>query len=295
MYYGKEPENENEITIPYTWISSLYGFNWRILDNTTVDYDARRAHRDFFNSINGTKIKLTLTSRDETIETYTKEYIVVGINYATVSIPGSANSRACQISDKEFQTIYYHFTTNNEKILVELPDNPSQAETLFNNALNAGYVIDVFAYQQDIDNYEVDPFINLMSKAGLFIFAAFTFGLMWTIISIEIVDSKKEIGILRSIGLSSGKVSFIFVVQCASMIVISYFIGVFAAYKLIPLYNSGIMDEYNKIVLYMYTFSYRTPLYLGIFVFLMVFISTVIPLIKIMSHKIIDVINERDV
>lgn len=295
VYYGRAPENSDEITIPYTWISSLYGFNWRIMDNTSVDWEQRRAHRNFFDSINGTTIKLTLTSRDEGISTYEKEYKIVGINYAAVPVAGVANSRACQIVDEEFQSIYYHFATNNENILVELPTKPQQAETLFKDALKAGYVIDVFAYQSDIDSYVVDPFVNLMSKAGLFIFAAFTMGLMWTIISIEIVDSKKEIGILRSIGLSGGKVSFIFVIQTASMIFLSYFIGVYAAYKLIPIYNSGIMDEYNKITLYMYTFSYRTPIYLAVFVITMVTISTVIPLFKIMSHKIIDVINERDV
>ena len=61
----------------------------------------------------------------------------------------------------------------------------------------------------DIDSYTVDPFINIISKAGLVVFVAFTIGIMWTVITIEIVDSKKEIGILRSIGLSGIKVSII--------------------------------------------------------------------------------------
>ena len=44
----------------------------------------------------------------------------------------------------------------------------------------------------------------------------------------------------------------------------------------------------------MYTFTYRTPLYLAILVVAMTAISTVIPLFKILTQKIIDVINERD-
>jgi ABC-type lipoprotein release transport system permease subunit len=119
-------------------------------------------------------------------------------------------------------------------------------------------------------------------------------GIMWTIISIEIVDSRKEIGILRSIGLSGGKVSFIFVFQCASVILLSYVISVIAAYNIVPMLNIGITDEFNKITLYMYTFTYRTPLYLAILVVAMTAISTVIPLFKILTQKIIDVINERD-
>ena len=154
--------------------------------------------------------------------------------------------------------------------------------------------MNVWAYQSDIDSYVVDPFIDLASKVGLFIFAAFTMAIMWTIISIEIVDSKKEIGILRSIGLNSGKVAFIFIFQTGLVIFLSYFVSIFLSMKLIPLYNSGIMDEYHKIILYMYTFTYRTPLYLAVFVIVMTLISTLIPLTKIMSNKIIDVINERD-
>ena len=115
-----------------------------------------------------------------------------------------------------------------------------------------------------------------------------------TIISIEIVDSKKEIGILRSIGLSGGKVAFIFVFQAASVIFLSYFLGVFGGYKIVPLLNNGITDEFGKVTLYMYTFTYRTPLYLALLVIGMTSISTIIPLFKILSQKIIDVINERD-
>ena len=118
-------------------------------------------------------------------------------------------------------------------------------------------------------------------------------GIMWTIISIEIVDSKKEIGILRSIGLSGGKVAFIFIFQAASVVFLAYFLGVYGGYKLVPYLNIGITDELGKITLFMYSFTYRTPLYLALLVILMTAISTAIPLFKILSQKIIDVINER--
>ena len=199
-----------------------------------------------------------------------------------------------QVSEAEYQNIYYTYNTDEEKILVELPNDSVEAYNLFNRTLEAGYVIDVWAYQQDIDTYIVDPFLDLASKAGLFIFAIFTMGMMWTIISIEIVDSKKEIGILRSIGLSGGKVAFIFIFQTSVIILLSYFVGVFGGYKIIPLLNNGITDEFGKVTLYLYSFTYRTPLYLALLVILMTAISTIIPLFKILSQKIIDVINERD-
>ena len=42
--------------------------------------------------------------------------------------------------------------------------------------------------------------INFVSKGGLIFFTILAIGIMWTIISIEIVDSRKEIGIMRSMG-----------------------------------------------------------------------------------------------
>ena len=60
------------------------------------------------------------------------------------------------------------------------------------------------------------------------------------------------------------------------------------------IFSREIKFNHNKITLYMYTFTYRTPLYLAILVVAMTAISTVIPLFKILTQKIIDVINERD-
>ena len=44
----------------------------------------------------------------------------------------------------------------------------------------------------------------------------------------------------------------------------------------------------------MYSITYRTPLYLFIFVIIMSLLTTLVPLYKITSQKIIDVINERE-
>ena len=185
-------------------------------------------------------------------------------------------------------------TQENEKIMTELPKDGSKAYSLFKKAYRHGYVINVWEYRTDIDSYTVDPFINIISKAGLVVFVAFTIGIMWTVITIEIVDSKKEIGILRSIGLSGIKVSIIFIIQALFVTLIAYGISIFLANYVISFYNSGITDELNLIPLYMYTLTYRTPLFLIGFVIIITFVSTCIPLYKIMSQKIIDVINERE-
>ncbi len=291
--FGRLPQNDNEIVISYKLIAPLFGFNWTCTDGDYRSWDERRAHINAWNEIEGQEITLTLNGYANNPKDYEKTYKIVGITDTNV-VGGSGTTNAVQVSKDEYQNIYYTYNNLEERILVELPNNSVEAYNLFNRALASGYVIDVWAYQQDIDTYIVDPFLDLASKAGLFIFAIFTMGIMWTIISIEIVDSKKEIGILRSIGLSGSKVSFIFIFQTASIILLSYFLGVYGGYKVVPLLNNGITDEFGKVTLYMYSITYRTPLYLAVLVVIMTAISTIIPLFKILTQKIIDVINERD-
>lgn len=292
--FGRYPITDNEIVISYKLVNKLFGLNWTMYNNGAgYDYYISRQHVRMWEQINGKEITITLNGYKGNDTEYTKTYKVVGIT-DTMDKVGGYSANLAQVTPSEYQNIYYTYNTFEQKILVELPDNSPEAYNLFNRALNAGYVIDVWAYQQDIDTYIVDPFLDLASKAGLFIFAIFTMGIMWTIISIEIVDSKKEIGILRSIGLSGGKVAFIFIFQAASVVFLAYFLGVYGGYKLVPYLNIGITDELGKITLFMYSFTYRTPLYLALLVILMTAISTAIPLFKILSQKIIDVINERD-
>ena len=186
------------------------------------------------------------------------------------------------------------YTQDSDNVLVKLPNDSQKAYRLFNQVYQKGYVIDVWKYRNDVDSYVVDPFINILSKAGLVVFVSFTIGIMWTIITIEIVDSKKEIGILRSIGLSGVKVSSIFIIQSLIVNIISYGLAIVIANQVLTFYNTGIMDELNLITLDMYMLTYRTPLYLFIFVILITLISTIAPLYKIRSQKIIDVINERE-
>ncbi|MFR7881174.1 MAG: FtsX-like permease family protein [Christensenellales bacterium] len=65
-----------------------------------------------------------------------------------------------------------------------------------------------------------------VSKGGLIFFTILAIGIMWTIISIEIVDSRKEIGIMRSIGLSGSKVSLLFIIQSLCINLLAYFVSI---------------------------------------------------------------------
>jgi len=271
-YYGRKPTNDDEIAIPMGWLKGLFNKNFNMLGTN-----------EYYEEIDGSTIQITITPSHKQ-STMTKSFKIVGIVY---------NSDYAAITDKAYEEINL-YTQESEKVLVKLPATKEKTYSLFNKAYKCGYVLDVWKYHTDIDSFVVDPFVNIISKAGLIVFVAFSVGIMWTIITIEIVDSKKEIGILRSIGLSGLKVSFIFIVQALFVNLIAYGLSMVIANYVISFYNSGLHDELNLISLYMYTFTYRTPLYLLLFVLAMTLISTSIPLMRIMSQKIIDVINERE-
>lgn len=273
--YGRQPNNENEIAIPRGWLLSLYG-NKNISDYTFTNL--------WHNTIQNSEISIKLTSSDRT-RTFEQTFTIVGITTA---------DEYGWIYTDTYEKMDAIFNQEIENVITQLPSSSDETYQLFQKAYRAGYIIDVWAYRLDIDAYEVDPFIDIVAKAGLIVFVAFTMGIMWTIITIEIVDSKKEIGILRSIGLSGPKVSLIFVLQSLIVNILAFVIAIFIARFAISWYNSGITDSLNLITLYMYTFTYRSPLFLFIFVIGMTIISTIIPLYRIMSQKIIDVINERE-
>ena len=286
---GNLPSSDNEITIPYSLVASIFGFHnteqWQ-LDN-------------FINNLLRNKTEVSLQFKYDQIDldkgshdkTVSKIYKVVGLSYSNHFV----------LTDNAYNDIKESIdiaskVVDNEKVVVELSKNPNkvlnQFKTLYNNDYH--FIIDVFQYKDSIESYNVDPMIKFASTGGLIVFTILTIGIMWTIISIEIVDSKKEIGILRSIGLSGYKVSLIFIIQTLFINLLSYIISIPIANSLIKLFGANIKDGLGEINLSMYTLTYRSPIILLVFVLIITLISTILPLLKIMRKKIIDVINERD-
>ena len=109
---------------------------------------------------------------------------------------------------------------------------------------------------------------------------------------------------MRSIGLSGFKVSLIFVIQMFFVNLLAYGASIPLAKLAIDNYGSNITDPLERVKLSLYTMTYRSSLslfsicpitlYLGLFVLIITIIATFVPLIKIMSQKIINVINERE-
>ncbi len=277
---GRNAIAEDEIVIPLELARKLFTGLSLNTGNAQLFYN------EFLTYINNKEIELSIIN-PSTNKIEVKTYKVVGL---------SANANTLMMINADVNEIFQYFNEQNEFLMAELPEDKEAAYRLFNKVYDngKGYILNVWAYRNDIDSFTVDPFIDLLSKVGLFVFAVFTIGILWTIITIDIVDSKKEIGIFRSIGLSGFKVSLIFIFQTAIVCIIAYILALIAGNYATNLYNSTIMDNLNLIHLSMYMQTYRSPIYLLIFLVIITTIAMFVPLYKIMSQKIIDVISERD-
>lgn len=306
-FAGTLPESNDEIVVPLEYIKEMFSlpdYYYNIIKRYSenrqdlLPYEITQIYRPAIATILSSNItvKINFTPKNEDNHhqtTLTKEFKVCGITSTNDFILGSRDyvkytnliSNYCDLGSKK-----------SENIVVELPNNPKEALNIFNKLYEDKhhFVLDVFTYKDRIESYDVDPIIEFASTGGLIVFTILTIGIMWSVISIEIVDSKKEIGIMRSIGLTGFKVSLIFLIQMFFINICAYGISIPIANFAINYYGSSLTDALGEINLTMYTMTYRTPLFLAIFVIIITTISTFLPLMKIISKKIINIINERD-
>ncbi len=275
---GLQPVNDDEIVIPLELAKEL--FPDYVLDVAS----ANNLNNTFRYRIRNAELTLEIVNQ-ATNESVKNTYRIVGLTEVNSTI---------NMSENGLRKIYDHFNDQTEFLLAELPANEETAYSLFKTAYRNGYILDVWDYKNDIDTYTIDPFVDLLSKVGLFVFAIFSIGILWTIITLEIVDSKKEIGIFRSIGLSGFKVSLIFIIQTVFICIFSYAIALIVGKYALTVFNSTVMDELNLIHLSMYMMTATSPIALILFLVVIIAAALFFPLYKIMSQKIIDVISERD-
>ena len=288
---GNAPVNPDEIVIPRVYGGKVFNIN------NFEYYSDRWILQNIINTTPATYVDVSTKFNE--IQTDTGNFDITSIGqFKVVGFTSSRDFLLSSIGYDNYNNVIQEAKSNHdqEKIVVELSNNPATALKQFNQLYNNDYhfIIDVFHYQSYIESYNVDPMINFVSKGGLIFFTILAIGIMWTIISIEIVDSRKEIGIMRSIGLSGSKVSLLFIIQSLCINLLAYFVSIPIAMQFIELYGRNITDPLGEISLSLYTLTYRSPIILLLFTIIVTFISTFIPLIKIMSKKIINIINERD-
>lgn len=279
-YYvvGRNATGTDEVVLPYSIFAKLF-------NQQAGEPAGWNEYQRLWTRVRDKSLTISIQSGNN--DPITKTVQVVGI------CVGSTSTQI-EVSSNVMEFVFNNASKNSSYLLAELSSFEQTAYSQFKTAYKHGYIIDCFKYRDDIDLYEISPFINLLSKAGLFVFAVFTIGILWTIISLDIVDSKKEIGTFRSIGLSGGKVSLIFIFQTLMICILAYILALIVGFYAIKMYDATIMDSLNLIHLSMYMMTYRSPVFLVLFLLVITTVALILPLSKIMSQKIIDVINERE-
>jgi len=211
----------------------------------------------------------------------------------TLRVVGMTASGGMGLHTFDYDEAYTRIIQSSEEIITELPKNGFDAHKMFLSLAKEDYILDVWAFRELIDTFSIDSFILLASQVGLFVFATFSIGILWTIITLEIVDSKKEIGILRSLGLGGRKVSILFVFEVVVIGLIALAFAYFTSNHAIETFNNTLYDDFRLINLTMYTRNPLSILYLAGFLFITSGLAIFFPIFQISKQKIIDVINER--
>lgn len=106
------------------------------------------------------------------IQTDTGNFDITSIGqFKVVGFTSSRDFLLSSIGYDNYNNVIQEAKSNHdqEKIVVELSNNPATALKQFNQLYNNDYhfIIDVFHYQSYIESYNVDPMINFVSKGGL--------------------------------------------------------------------------------------------------------------------------------
>jgi putative ABC transport system permease protein len=276
LLYGRHATSPNEVVIDGVLARNLFAPRLNLNSPTTLwnDWRWRISNQTItvvVNPINDltAKIELTLT--------------VVGL-----SATGGMG-----LNMFDYNQTYSRIVQSSEEIIVQLPRDATASYQLFQTLAKDDYIVDMWVFRELIDTFSVDSFIILASQVGLFVFATFSIGILWTIITLEIVDSKKEIGILRSLGLSGKKVSIIFIFEVLVIGIIALTLAYVASRYAIDYFNATLFDEFGIIPLTMYVQSSMSILYLASFLVIISGLAILFPIMQISKQKIIDVINER--
>jgi len=276
LLYGRQTNNANEVVIDGILARNLFAPRLNLNSPTTLWNDWRW-------KINGKQITLIINPIND---------LSAKIE-VTMTVVGLTATGGMGLHQTSYDQTYQRIVQSSEEIITQLPKDPRSAYTMFQTLAKEDYIIDMWVYRELIDTFSVDSFILLASQVGLFVFATFSIGILWTIITLEIVDSKKEIGILRSLGLSGKKVSIIFIFEVFIIGVIALSMAYCASSYAIDYFNSTLYDEFNLINLTMYTSNPLSILYLGGFLVAISGLAILFPIFQISKQKIIDVINER--
>ena len=127
-------------------------------------------------------------------------------------------------------------------------------------------------------------------------FSLFAVLQLFNYINTSILDNKKEIGILRSLGTSKFDICKIYLLQGCIVALVCYLLALALCYLYSIFENSmffGSMQQLNNFDIKMIGIVWQSALIMFVFLFVMVLLSSISAANKISKLKPIDAINDK--
>ena len=256
----------------------------KLSDTEITDNFNKKFIEDF--GISGKSIDITINKlySDEK-KTYT--FKVIGYAYKMKDV----NSDKSFVNEKILDS-YLRSNTETYSVIIDEKDQGKIEQLLAKYSSDENYSISTL-YSKTISSLKtsVSKLSSLFKKIS-YALIVFSIVLLTLYILMSINGSRKEIGILRSLGTKISGIYKIFYLEGLIVAVISIFLSSIMIY-----FGTGYINNYiSKDLFYSVkpiVFNPLVILYISIIVLIVVTISSIIPLIKISKNKVIDIIYSK--
>ncbi len=271
---GNFPTQENEIVICLNFVDTYIDYNL-IPGSLTNQYDE-------IQQLLGSEIVLDFPGNSFNQKTYT----VVGIldDY-------DQNSQfTFMVSPNEFESLIYENQGSSRELYLHVNVDPSEQQELLKYAMNHHLIhISIFSDQLYLLQKGIVASSVIVLTLGI-VFAFIGMLLIFSFISINLTHTKKEIGILLSLGFRKKQIIEIYGFIWGILLSISYVLSIGISFVLAFLQNKALAEYWNVIIKVFYI-NLTTVILSGLFSLLLLVACTILSLTKIMKIESINIIR----
>lgn len=285
--YSNDITNENQIIVTKRFVYKYLIRNQNYKFNSYEDFlDVwNENEEDLSNKIIGETVSLYMDYLNQNVKhfnyttsTYFNDYIIVGIE--------NSNSPNLYI-DNDF---YNYFFKNNFSLVMHTKESK-----LFNEQLIKTIRGNDYYYRSDVSGEiigfidESGNIVSLFAFSISCIFIFFTFLLFNNLISRDIFNRKKEIGLLRTLGMKTSNISKLFIFEVIFMTCISIVLAsVFEIFGILFLNKIFTAQTIDLTIIY---YDFRVIIGIIIFAFIFTSISIIFPIKKIKNLSLVNTIR----
>lgn len=149
------------------------------------------------------------------------------------------------------------------------------------------YTLYTMYYNSIETYYRSMSYIKKFVVIGLSIFIIFSFILIGSLVASSIVSRKKDIGILKSLGAKKIDIIRIFILEDFILAIMSSIVSIIFLIILFIFLNNTMMET-NYVAINAFYMNPKLMIFTFIYIFILVIVSSIVPLIKMTKMKPID-------